>query len=66
MQIITAQNAPQIFLQEHAIVQNLYLIAFMTTKNAYIVEDIISPKKHIIKLTSQVRVPPAKRSPIKT
>jgi hypothetical protein len=63
---MTAQNAPQIFQQEHAIVQNFYLIAFMTTKNAYIVKDIISPKKHITKLTNQVRAQPANQSPIKT
>jgi hypothetical protein len=63
---MTAQNAPQIFPQEHAIVQNFYLIAFMTTKNAYIVKDIISPKKHITKLTNRVRAQPANQSPIKT
>jgi hypothetical protein len=63
---MTAQNAPQIFQQEHAIVQNLNLIAFMTTKNAYIAKDIISPKKHITKLTNQVRAQPANQSPIKT
>ena len=63
---MTVQNAPQIFQQEHAIVQNLYLIVFMTTKNAFIVKDIISPKTHITKLTNQISIQHAKESPIKT
>jgi hypothetical protein len=66
MQLMTVQNAPQIFLQEHAIVQNLCLTVFMTTKNAFIVMDIFSPKTHITKSTNQISTQHAKESPIKT
>ena len=63
---MTARHVLQINPQKHVLVQNSFLIVFITMKNVYIVKDIYSPKRNISKLKNQAKAQHARQSPTKT